>query len=201
MLDTFGMSKGGKEYRRLIAAFERIFGATIFFGTDTRSDKSRVIHRARFNFLRETQIWYNRDDKQLPDSRDFENVVVLSDEFYQEILAHPIPVDLEALRILSGAPAEMDLFMWLAYRCMKAKGPESIPLFGPSGLSNQLGTTEYSRPRRFRGMLDIWLRRIRCLWPECPAQLSSSGGSLLIDRATAIHRDDGSALQPVEHAR
>ncbi|MCC6585545.1 MAG: replication initiator protein A [Bryobacterales bacterium] len=32
MLDTFGMARGGKEYRRLIAAFERIFGATIFFG-------------------------------------------------------------------------------------------------------------------------------------------------------------------------
>jgi len=31
MLDTFGMAKGGKEYRRLVAAFERIFGATIFF--------------------------------------------------------------------------------------------------------------------------------------------------------------------------
>ena len=35
MLETFGMHKGGKEYRRLVAAFERIFGATIFFGTDT----------------------------------------------------------------------------------------------------------------------------------------------------------------------
>jgi hypothetical protein len=30
MLGTFGMSKGGKEYRRLVQAFERIFGATIF---------------------------------------------------------------------------------------------------------------------------------------------------------------------------
>jgi hypothetical protein len=34
MLETFGMHKGGKEYRRLVAAFERVFGATIFFGTD-----------------------------------------------------------------------------------------------------------------------------------------------------------------------
>jgi hypothetical protein len=33
MLDKFGLAKGGKEYRRLVAAFERIFGATIFFGT------------------------------------------------------------------------------------------------------------------------------------------------------------------------
>ena len=36
MLETFGMHKGGKEYRRLVAAFERIFGATIFFGTVQR---------------------------------------------------------------------------------------------------------------------------------------------------------------------
>jgi hypothetical protein len=30
MLEIFGMHKGGTEYRRLVAAFERIFGATIF---------------------------------------------------------------------------------------------------------------------------------------------------------------------------
>ena len=30
ILETFGMHNGGKEYRRLVAAFERIFGATIF---------------------------------------------------------------------------------------------------------------------------------------------------------------------------
>src|SRR5437764_8986535 len=35
MLDIFGLAKGGKEYRRLVAAFERIFGATIFFGTES----------------------------------------------------------------------------------------------------------------------------------------------------------------------
>ena len=34
-LDTFGLSKGGKEYRRLVSAFERIFGATIYFGTES----------------------------------------------------------------------------------------------------------------------------------------------------------------------
>jgi hypothetical protein len=34
MLDTFGMQQGGSQYRRLIGAFHRIFGATIFFGSD-----------------------------------------------------------------------------------------------------------------------------------------------------------------------
>jgi hypothetical protein len=42
MLETFGMQKGGKEYRRLIQAFERLFGATIFFGTDQERPRARV---------------------------------------------------------------------------------------------------------------------------------------------------------------
>ena len=34
------MHTGGKEYRRLVGAFERVFGATIFFGTDTLAGKA-----------------------------------------------------------------------------------------------------------------------------------------------------------------
>ena len=60
MLESFGMHTGGKEYRRLVAAFERVFGATIFFGTDTYTARSKVIQRSRFHFMSEAQIWYSR---------------------------------------------------------------------------------------------------------------------------------------------
>lgn len=63
--------------------------------------------------------------------------------------------------------------MWLAYRCFKAKARELIPLFGTFGPANQIGTVEYSRPRRFRGMLEQWLRTIRVIWPECPARIAA----------------------------
>ena len=56
MLETFGMHKGGNQYRRLVAAFERVFGATIFFKTDSLLGAAKVIHTARFNFFREAQI-------------------------------------------------------------------------------------------------------------------------------------------------
>ena len=147
MLETFGMHKGGKEYRRLVAAFERIFGATIFFGTDSLSGTAGVVQRSRFSFFHEAQIWYSRDPQQYPISDQFENVIVLSDEFYREATAHPIPADLEAVKVLAGAPAVLDLFMWLSYRCFLAKDKETIPLFGIYGLANQLGSIEYARPR------------------------------------------------------
>jgi len=56
MLDTFGVQQGGSQYRRLIAAFQRIFGATIFFGTDTQSERANIFHYARFNFMTEAQM-------------------------------------------------------------------------------------------------------------------------------------------------
>jgi hypothetical protein len=186
MLETFGMHKGGKEYRRLIEAFERIFGATMFFGTDTMKAGAKVVHRSRFNFLREATIWYDRDANRPPQSAAFENVIVLSDEFYQEITAHPIPTDLAAVRVLSAAPATLDLFMWLSYRCFSAKGEEEVPIFGSRGLAAQLGNVEYSRPRRFRQRLEASLDAIRSMWPECPARVSADGSFLIVNRATAV---------------
>jgi hypothetical protein len=187
MLEIFGMGKGGWEYRRLIAAFERIFGATMFFGTDSLTAKAKVVQRSRFNFFREAQIWYNRAADESVFSANLENVIVLSDEFFQEITAHPIPTDLEAVKLLTSAPGILDLFVWLSYRCFTAKGQESIPIFGDFGLVRQIGAVEYARPRRFREKLAQWIRTIRLVWPECPAQISSDGLYLMVDHAAAIH--------------
>ncbi len=183
MLDTFGMAKGGKEYRRIVSAFERIFGATMFFSTEKTSSAATVIHRSRFNFLREAEIWYSRSASLVAG----ENIITLSDEFYKELNAHPIPTDLEAVKVFAAAPGLLDLFMWLGYRCFVAKGPEAIPIFGHCGLTQQLGCIEYSRRSRFRAMLDQWLRSIRSLWPECPATITKDGKYLLVTHQQAVH--------------
>jgi hypothetical protein len=184
MLETFGMSKGGKEYRRLVAAFERIFGATMFFGTESLSATAKVVQRSRFNFLREAHIWYNRRNGDVP--AEFGNMIVLSDEFYREVMAHPIPTDLEVVKVLAAAPAALDLYIWLSYRCFTAKGEESVPIFGPFGLVRQIGSVEYSCERRFRAKLGQWLRTIRAIWPCCPARVADDGRYLIVGRGTPI---------------
>jgi hypothetical protein len=186
MLDTFGMQQGGTQYRRLMGAFQRIFGATIFFGTDTQRERAAVIHRARFSFMSEARIWYSRICAQDTLPGELQNEIVLSEEFFREILDHPIPTDMEAARALSCSPAALDLFTWLSYRCFIAKGRECVPLFGPGGLVNQLGSSDYARPRRFREKLMGWLDLVRALWPECPAGISNDGTGLWVDRANAV---------------
>jgi hypothetical protein len=187
MLETFGMSKGGKEYRRLVAAFERTFGATIFFGTDSLTSNAKVVHRARFNFVSEARIWYNRAHEDRLLGEPYENIILLSNEFFEEITTHPIPTDLEAVKLLSSAPAVLDLFVWLSYRCFTSKGTERIPLFGPFGLVQQLGAVEYARPRKFREKLHQWLKTIRLVWPECPAEVTVDGENLKINPAKSVH--------------
>ncbi len=186
MLDTFGMQQGGSQYRRLVGAFQRIFGATIFFGTDTQTQRAVVTHQARFNFMREARIWYSRDPNQDLLPGGFENEIVLSDEFFREVMAHSIPTDLEAAKALSCAPAALDLFMWLSYRCFTAKGQERIPIFGAFGLAAQLGSADYARPRKFRERLERWLDLVQALWPGCPARIASDGQSIVIQPAASL---------------
>ncbi len=188
MLDTFGLRQGGSQYRRLVASFQRIFGATIFFGTDVQRERAAVVHRARFNFMTEARIWYSKDFDQMLLPGDCQNMIVLSDEFHREILSHPIPTDLEAAKALSSSPAALDLFMWLSYRCFTARGRERVPLFGDFGLVSQLGSSDYARPRKFREKLDGWLGLVRAMWPACPASIDAGGTGLLVDHASAVLR-------------
>jgi hypothetical protein len=94
------------------------------------------------------------------------------------------------VKVLAGAPAVLDLFMWLSYRCFLAKDKERIPLFGVYGLASQIESVTYARPRRFREKLDSWLDSIRVLWLECPAKISEDGTSLVVDRGCAVLVDE-----------
>jgi hypothetical protein len=74
MLDAFGMQQGGSQYRRLIEAFQRVFGATIFFGTNTQLKAAPVFHQVRFNFMSEARIWYGRNFEQPNLPGDCQNI-------------------------------------------------------------------------------------------------------------------------------
>jgi Plasmid encoded RepA protein len=143
--------------------------------------------------MSEARIWYSRDPVQKLLPGDCQNVIVLSDEFYREILDHSIPTDLEAAKALSSSPAALDLFMWLSYRCYTARGRERVPLFGDFGLISQLGSSRLRAssqvPREVGGGLDL----VRTIWPECPASIDGTG--LFVDRANAVLPTGGTDAQ------
>jgi hypothetical protein len=92
-LDCFCMAKGGKEYRRIVGPFERIFGSTLFFSTEPSRLTATVVPRSRFHFLREAEIWYSRS----AEGSAGENVIALTDQLYAEISGQPTPRDVAAM--------------------------------------------------------------------------------------------------------
>lgn len=187
MLDTFGLHKDGKTYRRLVDGFQRIFGATIFFGTDEEQRYSSIHDYARFHFFDRMKVWYTKhlDQQQLP-TEDFQNQILLSENFWQELNRHPIPINLDAVKVLANAPAELDFYTWLVWRCWTAKKETRIPLLGEAGLIRQLGISDKTAAREFRRQIKRWLSHIKAvdIWPDCPAVLD--GDSLIVRHSKAI---------------
>jgi hypothetical protein len=187
ILDTFGLHKDGKTYRRLVDGFQRIFSATIFFGTNYERGPVAMYEGARFHFFDQMKVWYTKqlDQQQLP-SEDFQNQILLSENFWNELKRHPIPINLEAVKILANAPAELDFYTWLVWRSWTAKKETRIPLLGESGLIRQLGISDKTAAREFRRQIKRWLTHIKAvdIWPDCPAVLD--GDSLILQHSKAI---------------
>jgi len=179
ILKSFGLAKDGRYYKRLIAGFERIFYATFFFSSDQQDAECVVIERHSFRFVRDVRLWYNQRGGE-PSEGSSENVIVLSEEFWKEVRDHPIPIDLAVVRALADSPGNLDLYVWLVWRCWTAKGHARVPLFGAEGLVQQLGVSDNLRSRDFRRQIKAWLTIICRLWPECPAKLSGTGEALII---------------------
>ncbi len=185
ILDFFRLPRDGPHYRRLIEGFQRLFTATIFFGTDEQPDRKSVIEWARFHFFDHLCLWSTPSEEgpTVP-AHPTENAITLSEGFYTEIDAHRIPVEREVVAALAHAPGILDFYIWVVWRSWTVKaGSVHVPVFGAGGLNEQLGTRDYSLDRRFRHTIRLWLDRVKLFWPECPATLTGNRQFLVIHSA------------------
>ena len=185
LLDYFELPKNGYHYKRIVQGFQRIFSATIFFGTEEQHQRAAVSDSVRFHFFDRMQLWYNREEFAEADRNERYNTITLSEAFHNEIDRHKIPVERRVVAALANAPGTLDLYVWLVWRSWSlAEGQRArIPLFGTMGLAQQLGSKEYGRDRDFRQKLAKWLREVKTWWPECPAVGSPDGRFLILSSA------------------
>jgi hypothetical protein len=138
---------------------------------------------SRIHLFDELQIWCAKTSRDSDSNSHSGGSLLLSERFWEEIQQHPIPVDLAVVRALVNNPGSIDFYTWLSWRCFLCRRErELVPLFGPCGLSSQLGVDAYSRTRNFRKRIREWLRIVRMYWPECSAELASGADSLEIGK-------------------
>ena len=185
MLDYFDLPKNGYHYRRIVEGFRRIFGATIFFGTEEQPQNATIVDASRFHFFDRARLWYNREESVTSNGDESDNVIALSEAFHNEIDRHKIPIERRVVAALANAPGMLDLYVWLVWRnwSLESGRQARVPLFGSTGLAQQLGSKEYGRERDFRQKLAKWLREVKAWWPPCPAATSPDGRFLVISSA------------------
>ena len=131
------------------------------------------------------ELWWSpRDLDQQP---LWNSVVVLSTEFYDELVAHAVPIDLRALKALKGSPLALDIYSWLTYRMSYLRKPCLIPW---EALQTQFGA-DYGRQRDFKRKFLSHLADVLHVYPA--ARLSEQpAGLLLRPSPTHLPRSGGS---------
>ena len=89
-------------------------------------------------------------------------------DFYNEIIRHPVPLDMNILTALKRCALGLDLYLWLAYRTFTLKHPLRLTWrqvycqFGP----NPNSTATHDAIQNFRRRILRELKKIKLAWPD-----------------------------------
>ncbi|MEA3291077.1 MAG: replication protein RepA [Pseudomonadota bacterium] len=88
-------------------------------------DTDETYRIANFPVARRASLWWN---SKSPEQKSlWKSTVLLDEEFYQELIERPVPVDMRALQALKQSPMALDIYCWLTYRLSYLRKPTDIP--------------------------------------------------------------------------
>ncbi|MBF6215823.1 hypothetical protein IU436_29365 [Nocardia farcinica] len=129
------LPSGGKKGNatRAKQQMERLFRSTIT--VDNVSDANRQLG-ARMSVASHFSLWWSPGgDQQQPSL--MESTVRLSPEFFDEVIQHPVPVDMNALTLLRESPMRLDIYTWLTWRMSFLRKQTTVPW---AALKGQFGS-------------------------------------------------------------
>ena len=155
-----GGSRG--ERTRVHNHIKRLFNAHIQLVYEDRQVSASV----NSPLASRTEFWW--DPRQPHERALWESRIELGEKFFQEIVRHPVPLDMNILRALRRSPLGLDLYLWLTYRTFSLKRPLRLSwarLYRQFGLDPAMAgdkrTVDYFRSDCLRE-----LTKIRVAWPD-----------------------------------
>ena len=130
------------------------------------------------------EFWW--DIKHPDQSSLWESKIELGEKLFQEIIEHPIPLDLNTLKALKRSPLGLDLYLWLTYRTFALKRPLRLSW---KQLYRQFGSDPAKASKvaqqAFRRDCLRELKKINRSWPDLHYQ-TVTGALLLSPSAPRI---------------
>lgn len=186
---------GGKNgtITRLRKQAERLFMATLTMHWEDDDSTTGL----RLGVANGHRLW--RTDKQistpapaanqlslLPSAGGKPAFVLLSHEFFTEVIEHPVPLDLGALRALGGSPLRLDIYAWLTYRMSSLRRRTQVPW---ASLREQFGSSNANTVNgraQFRKDFLAGLREVLVVYREARVEVERDGVVLLPSRTHVL---------------
>ena len=122
-----------------------------------------------FKIVQRSQTWWH---PQQPDQAGlWESTLTLSQEFFEEILAAPVPIDIRALKALKRSPMALDIYLWLTFRNSYLKTSTVITW---EQLRMQFGA-EYNRADNFKAAFTEALKKVAVVYPAAKIKPTDQG--------------------------
>ena len=160
MEDRSGSPRGDRT--RLRNQMKRLFGCSVQLIYEdervTASMTSPVASRAEF--------WWN--ERKPDEPLLFNSKIRLGEDLFNEIISHPVPLDMNTLKALKRSTLGLDLYLWLVYRTFALKRPLRLTW---RLLYSQFGTNPDKAHNKktiqnFRVQVLRELKKIKLAWPE-----------------------------------
>ena len=113
-------STDGRGQARLRNQMERLFNCSVSMIYKDEHGKATVNSLIALR----TEFWWN--PKHPDQTGRWESKVQLSESFFNEIVSHPVPLDLTTLKALKRSPLGLDLYLWLTYRIFALTTPQRL---------------------------------------------------------------------------
>ena len=162
----------GTNGKALTAQIENIAAAHILIGEWTND----AVHTRGGRFAKQLSFWLERN----PDQRTmWTPTMTLSDEFFQTIQHHRVPIHTGHLAQLARSPRRMDLYIWLSYRTPRIAARKREPI--SCRALHSIFAPDIKNPRHFRARLRDDLEAIHTVYPHFRVDLT--GDVLWLERS------------------
>ncbi|HYV36576.1 MAG TPA: replication protein RepA [Gemmataceae bacterium] len=169
---SLGLETNGQQLRFLKDQLARLAAATVRMGI-VKDGKA-----VQFNtqFVSAFDLWF---PKQSDQRVLWPSTVRLSQEYFQSLGDHAVPLDQRAVAALASSAMALDIYAWLAQRLHRV--PPGKPQFiGWANLYEQFGQG-FARVRDFRRRFLHTLHQVHSAYPQ--ARLSADDGGLTLSQS------------------
>ncbi|MCY3757631.1 MAG: replication protein RepA [Acidobacteria bacterium] len=106
---------------RLRNQMDRLFNAHVSLIYEDKHGKATV----NSQIADRTELWWNPRHPDAPTLWD--SKIELGEKFFNEIIGHPVPLNMNILKALKRSSLGLDLYLWLTYRTFSLKHARQLP--------------------------------------------------------------------------